>query len=144
LRDHWKTLWPKHNDLSEAVLNFYYNLGLLPRRPPISSHSYIEKVEYWALLWGAVTMSVTGLLLWANTLVMRVSSKLVLDVATAIHFYEAILATAAIAVWHFYYVIFDPNVYPVDPAFLTGYSVRVRPPTPTGGRDDVPPRPNSR
>ncbi|HKE20907.1 MAG TPA: cytochrome b/b6 domain-containing protein [Bryobacteraceae bacterium] len=144
LRDHWKTLWPKHKDLSEAVLSFYYNLGLLPRRPPISSHSYIEKVEYWALLWGAVTMSVTGLVLWANTLVMRVSSKLVLDVATAIHFYEAILATAAIAVWHFYYVIFDPNVYPVDPAFLTGYSVRVRPPTPTGGRDDVPPRPNSR
>ena len=48
--------------------------------------------------------------------------------ATTIHFYEAILATLAVIVWHFYMVIFDPEVYPVDPAWLTGYSVRDRPP----------------
>ncbi len=34
--------------------------------------------------------------------------------ATAIHFYEAILATLAIVVWHFYQVIFDPDVYPMN------------------------------
>jgi cytochrome b subunit of formate dehydrogenase len=128
LRDHWKGLLPKHRDISEALLNFYYNVGILPKPPALSSHSYIEKMEYWALVWGAVVMSVTGVLLWANTLVMRVSSKLVLDVATAIHYYEAVLATLAIIVWHFYYVIFDPSVYPVDPALFTGYSVRERQP----------------
>ena len=31
-----------------------------------------------------------------------------LDVATIIHFYEAILATLAIIVWHLYYVILNP------------------------------------
>ena len=36
------------------------------------------------------------------------------DVATAIHFYEAILATLAILVWHFYQVFFDPDVYPMN------------------------------
>ena len=35
-----------------------------------------------------------------------------LDIATAIHLYEAILATLAIVVWHFYQVFFDPDVYP--------------------------------
>jgi hypothetical protein len=30
------------------------------------------------------------------------------------------LATLAIVVWHFYSVIFDPDVYPLNPAFLTG------------------------
>jgi hypothetical protein len=24
-------------------------------------------------------------------------------------------------IWHFYSVIFDPDVYPLDTAFLTGY-----------------------
>ncbi len=37
-----------------------------------------------------------------------------MDVATTVHFYEAILATLSIAVWHFYHVIFDPAVYPMD------------------------------
>ena len=43
-----------------------------------------------------------------------------LDVCTAIHYYEAILATFAILIWHFYWVIFDPDVYPLKWTFLTG------------------------
>jgi hypothetical protein len=41
-------------------------------------------------------------------------------VALTIHFYEAVLACLAIAVWHFYHVMFDPDVYPVNPAFWDG------------------------
>jgi hypothetical protein len=56
-----------------------------------------------------------------------------LDVATAIHWFEAILAAAAIVIWHFYGVIFDPDVYPLDTAFITGFSVREHDdPTPEG------------
>jgi hypothetical protein len=43
-----------------------------------------------------------------------------LDVATAIHFYEAVLATLAIVVWHFYQVFFDPDVYPMNWAWWDG------------------------
>jgi hypothetical protein len=63
-------------------------------------------------------------LLWANNLAMRLLPKSWLDVATSVHFYEALLATLAIVVWHFYSVIFDPDVYPLNTAFLTGYSVK--------------------
>jgi len=41
-----------------------------------------------------------------------------------VHFYEAVLATLAIVVWHFYSVIFDPDVYPLNTAFLTGRCVK--------------------
>jgi hypothetical protein len=47
----------------------------------------------------------------------------VTDVATVIHFYEGVLASLAILVWHFYFVIFDPLVYPMDTAWWTGRSV---------------------
>jgi hypothetical protein len=35
-----------------------------------------------------------------------------------------VLATLAIVVWHFYGVIFDPDVYPMDTAWYTGVSVK--------------------
>jgi len=69
-------------------------------------------------------MIATGVLLWANNLAMRWLPKSWLDVATSIHFYEAVLATLAIVVWHFYSIIFDPDVYPLNTAFLTGVSVK--------------------
>ncbi|MGD0200887.1 MAG: cytochrome b/b6 domain-containing protein [Bryobacteraceae bacterium] len=124
LREHWKLLWPRRDDLPEALLNFAYNLGLLKRRPGLSSHSYIGKVEYWAVVWGTAIMGATGVLLWANNLTLHYLPKTALDFATTVHFYEAVLATLSILVWHFYGVIFDPDVYPLETAFLTGISVK--------------------
>lgn len=43
-----------------------------------------------------------------------------IDIATTIHDYEAILATLANLVWHFYHVIFDPDVYPMSWTWLDG------------------------
>ena len=124
LRDHWKYMWPKPADLTEAANNFAYNVGLRRTKPFRSAHSYIEKAEYWAVAWGAIVMAVSGLMLWANNLMLRLLPKMWLDVATSVHFYEAVLATLAIVVWHFYSVIFDPDVYPLDTAWMTGVSVK--------------------
>jgi cytochrome b subunit of formate dehydrogenase len=123
LRAHWKEMLPSIEDPREALSNFAYNLGLGDRPPGRSSHSYLEKAEYWAVVWGAVVMAGSGLMLWANTLALKLLPKVWLDVATSVHFYEALLATLAIVVWHFYSVIFDPDVYPLNTAFLTGMSV---------------------
>ena len=124
LRAHWMEMIPKVRDGREALSGFAYNLGLGARPPGRSPHSYIEKAEYWAVVWGAVVMAATGLMLWANTLALRFLPKIWLDVATSMHFYEALLATLAIVVWHFYSAIFDPDVYPLNTAFLTGRSVK--------------------
>lgn len=124
LRRHWKELFPKIEDGREALANFSYNVGLRSAPPGRSAHSYIEKAEYWAVVWGAIVMIATGLMLWGNNLMLSFFPKLWLDVATSVHFYEALLATLAIVVWHFYTVIFDPDVYPMDTAWLTGTSVK--------------------
>ncbi|HXM39926.1 MAG TPA: cytochrome b/b6 domain-containing protein [Bryobacteraceae bacterium] len=124
LRRHWMELLPKAADAREALANFSYNVGLRSAPPGRSAHSYIEKAEYWAVVWGAIVMIVTGLMLWGNNLMLALFPKTWLDVATSVHFYEAVLATLAIVVWHFYAVIFDPEVYPMDTAWLTGVSVK--------------------
>src|SRR5690242_15405651 len=65
-------------------------------------------------------MASTGLALWFKMGVGHLLPRWWLDVATAIHFYEAILATLAIVVWHFYQVIFDPDIYPMNWAWWDG------------------------
>ena len=128
LRRHWQTLWPRRRDIAEAAGTLAYNLGLITRKPRVSAHSYIEKAEYWAVVWGTLIMAATGLMLWSNNLTLAWLPRSWLDLATVVHLYEAILATLSIVVWHFYFVIFDPEVYPLETAFLTGYSVKPRRP----------------
>ena len=62
----------------------------------------------------------TGVILWFQDPFIGLLSKLGWDVARTVHFYEAVLATLAILVWHLYFVIFNPDVYPMNLAWLTG------------------------
>ena len=65
-------------------------------------------------------MAVTGIMMWAKVWVGNLLARWWVDAATAVHFYEAILATLAILVWHFYQVFFDPDVYPMNWAWRDG------------------------
>jgi cytochrome b subunit of formate dehydrogenase len=124
LRGHWKHLLPKSRDAKDAIHSLAYNLGLTKQQPKLPPYNFIEKAEYWAVVWGAIIMAGTGIVLWANTWFLHYIPKVWMDVATAIHLYEAILAGLAILVWHIYFVIVDPEVYPLETAFITGKSIR--------------------
>ncbi len=89
-------------------------------KPAFGRFGYGEKIEYWALIWGTVIMGITGIMLWAKVSVAHFLPRWWLDIATAVHFYEAVLATLAIVVWHFYQVFFDPDVYPMNWAWWDG------------------------
>jgi cytochrome b subunit of formate dehydrogenase len=113
-------LLPSLQDGKDIFNMIRFNLGLTSQRPTFGMFGYAEKMEYWAFMWGTVVMAVTGLILWAENLSLRYFPIWVMDAATAAHWYEAILATLSILVWHWYLVIFDPDVYPMDLAWLTG------------------------
>ena len=107
-------------DLAELRDRLMYYTGRRATPPEGAQFGYVEKVEYWAFLWGIGLMTVTGVMLWFENLSLRYLPKWVTDVATAIHFYEAVLATLAILVWHLYWVVFDPDVYPMDASWWHG------------------------
>jgi formate dehydrogenase gamma subunit len=116
-------LWamiPTIRDATDMVQVLRYNLGLTKQEPKFEKFNYAEKMEYLAFMWGSVVMAVSGFLLWFNNFALRHYPKWVTDAATAVHWYEAILATFAIIIWHFYMVIFDPMVYPMDTAWING------------------------
>ena len=115
-----KGMLPQFKDATDLVQVLSYNLGLTKIEPRFAKFNYAEKVEYWAFLWGTVVMTVSGFLLWFNNFTLRHFPKWVSDAATAVHYYEALLATFSILLWHFYMVVFDPLVYPMDTAWLDG------------------------
>lgn len=115
-----RDLLPRIKDATDLIGAFKYYFGLSETKPKFSRFSYIEKAEYWALIWGTIVMVVTGFILWFDNTFMGLLTKLGWDVARTIHYYEAWLATLAIVVWHFYFISFNPDVYPLNLAFWKG------------------------
>ncbi|MBI4388295.1 MAG: cytochrome b/b6 domain-containing protein [Candidatus Omnitrophica bacterium] len=121
-RKEYKALLLKKKDFGDLSAMVKYNVGTLAQKPKFSRYNYIEKFEYWALVWGSGIMIITGAMLTFENFVMRYFPKWAVDVATTVHFYEAVLATLAILVWHLYFTIFDPDHYPMNWSMTTGKS----------------------
>jgi formate dehydrogenase gamma subunit len=111
---------PVKKDLADIVGTVRWLVGLRKEKPQIGRFGYTEKMEYWAVIWGTIIMGVTGLVVWFKMEVTQWLPRWAVDVALTIHYYEAILACLAIIVWHFYHVMFDPDVYPVNLACWDG------------------------
>jgi formate dehydrogenase gamma subunit len=118
-----KELWAltiKWKDVKDVVHNLAFVVGLRKDEPRFDRYSYSEKMEYWGLWWGSVLMAVTGFCMWFANHFLQHFPKIWLDIAALIHFYEAWLAVGTIVIWHFYYMIFDPEAYPMNWSWVTG------------------------
>ncbi len=107
-------------DMWETLKNNLF-INRLAKEIKMGRFNFREKLEYLGLIWGTIVMTVTGGILWFKEEWLLFFPMWTFDVARAIHFYEAILATLTILVWHFYSVIFNPDVYPMNWAWITGY-----------------------
>jgi len=116
----FKDMLPNLLDFTQFYQKIMYNLGRRSEQPRFRRFSYIEKIEYWALVWGTVIMIITGIILWFDNYFSLFLPKEFFDVSLVIHYWEAWLATLAIAIWHLYSTLFNPQVYPMNPAWLTG------------------------
>jgi formate dehydrogenase gamma subunit len=119
----WKgelvNLLPNIGDVKLFVQNMKFYLGMSKDRPDFERYGYVEKAEYWALVWGNAVMAVTGFILWFPTAATKVAPPWIIKVSEAIHFYEAWLAFLAIVVYHMFFALFHPEDYPIN---LTGFT----------------------
>ncbi|NIO05758.1 MAG: hypothetical protein GTN74_14465 [Proteobacteria bacterium] len=120
-RDQLKALIPGPQDAKDMIGLMRYDLGLSKEEPKFGRYSYIEKIEYFGAIWGTVVMTLTGFVLWYDEFFSLLLPGWGVNVARVIHYYEAILASMTILVWHLYSVMFDPDVYPMNWSKITGY-----------------------
>ncbi len=95
---------PWVNDLQHVIHDIQYYFGYKKHKAYYGRYSYAEKMEYLALIWGTLVMAATGLMMWNPITTLRFLPGEVIPAAKAAHGGEAVLAVAAIIIWHFYHV----------------------------------------
>ncbi len=115
---------PTKKDLIDFRDSMLYLMGRNEEKVRFGRFGYMEKMEYWAVVWGTVIMGATGFILWFENLFLKYVGTTGMDISTTIHYYEAILASLAILVWHFYFIFLNPDVYPMNKAWSKGYLTR--------------------
>lgn len=119
-RIEFKALFPNRKDVTDLIENIRYHTFRSESKARFGRYDYSQKAEYWALVWGTILMAVTGLILWFPTTAAKFLPSVVIPAAQTVHYYEAWLATLAILVWHFFFVVFHPEEYPMSWTWLTG------------------------
>jgi len=119
-REEFRAMVPSFQDIKDVGDNMGFHAWITKKKPRFSRYDYTQKAEYWALVWGTGLMAITGLVLWFPVIATSVAPSWIVSISETIHFYEAWLAMLAIIVWHFFFVIFHPEVYPMSWIWLTG------------------------
>jgi formate dehydrogenase gamma subunit len=114
------SLIPKISDITGFIGNMKYHLGLSNEKPNFARFDYTEKAEYLALIWGTAVMAITGFVLWFPEFFMIFLPSWMFEVSEVIHYFEAWLATLAIVVWQWFFVIFHPEKYPMSLTWING------------------------
>jgi len=119
-REQLGAMLPTGADASEAIENLRFYAGKSERRPRFGRYDYTQKAEYWAVVWGTGLMAVTGFVLWFPERAASLFPSWLIPASQTVHYYEAWLATLAILVWHFFFVLLHPDAYPMSWTWLTG------------------------
>lgn len=108
---------PTMMDVTDFLAAIRYNLRLTDVRPHYPRFNFIEKMEYWAVVWGTVLMTITGYVLWNPVLVTTYLPGELVPASKIAHGMEAILAVLSIVTWHVYFV----HLAKFNKSIFTGY-----------------------
>ena len=98
------SLLPGLKDVRDGLNDFLYNFGARKSLSQSGRFTWMEKVEYWALVWGVLVMALTGFFLWNPIATTQILPGEAIPAAKTAHGWEAVLAVAAVIIWHFYSV----------------------------------------
>ncbi|HEX5807999.1 MAG TPA: cytochrome b/b6 domain-containing protein [Anaerolineales bacterium] len=96
------TMLPTLQDVKDGWQALLYNIGRSKTPPQMGRYTFEEKMEYWAFVWGAIIMGLTGFMMWNPITTARFLPGEVIPAAKAAHGGEALLAVLAIIIWHMY------------------------------------------
>lgn len=115
-KSYFLAMIPKLKDAKDFFQNMAYYLRRTSEKPMFDRFNYKEKLEYWTGWIGNIIITVTGFFLWYQ----EYFPKFIFDVSVLVHTMEAILASCAIMVWHFYEVHLKPGKFPMSKIWLDG------------------------
>jgi cytochrome b subunit of formate dehydrogenase len=104
-------------DIGDFTQQMKYFLRYSDEQPRYGRYTFKQKVEYFGAGFGAVVMGFSGLLMWQPFEAMRYFPIGMIQIAGLFHTWEAVLASIAVFIGHFYDEHFDKFL---NMSWLTG------------------------
>ena len=114
------TMVPTKQDFRDAIRTLRFYLGVEPSPPRFDRFDYRQKFEYWGLIFGAIIVIATGIVLLYPVLAARWLPGEFIPASKVAHSNEGLLAFLVVIVWHIYNAHFSPDVFPFDTSIFTG------------------------
>jgi len=114
------TMFPSWKDVTDLRDAVKYYVGLTPAPPQYTRFQFREKFDYFADMWGTMVMGFSGFIMWFPAVLGNKLPPWMFGFSYIAHSYEGLLAMMAIILWHFYNVHFNPDAFPMNPAWMTG------------------------
>ena len=118
------TIVPVPSDITNAIQNMLYFIGLGKTKPKFARYNYIRKFDYWAVFWGMAIIGLSGLILTfptqASIFLPQWSANWIWEVLFILHSDEALLAITYITIMHFYAEHLKWANFPMSMTWITG------------------------
>lgn len=111
---------PSWKDLRDAFHHVQYLLGIRKERPLYGRYTYLEKFEYFAVIYGILLMGVSGFILWFPNVSAIIMPRWVIELFRVAHSNEAVVCLLAIVIGHFFWVHLNPDVFPSSSVWYNG------------------------
>lgn len=122
LKGRWSgpdSVLPRAKDFQDLYQNLRYVFG--QGTPPLfDRYSYLQKIDYWAVMLGMQSMGITGLFMWFPEFFSTLVPGYWVNVASHFHFHEAVLAVMYIGIVHMSDTHFMPEVFPMEKSIFNG------------------------
>lgn len=115
----WSML-PTWKDFRDAFHHVQYLLGIRKERPLYGRYTYLEKFEYFAVIYGILLMGMSGFILWFPNISAAIMPRWVIELFRVAHSNEAVVCLLAVAIGHFFWVHFNPDVFPSSSVWYNG------------------------
>jgi cytochrome b subunit of formate dehydrogenase len=118
------TVIPMPHDLTDAIKNMLYYVGMAKEPPPFRRYTYLQKFDYWAVFWGMAIIGTSGFVLafpvFSSAAFPNFTLGWIWPLMRIFHSDEALLAIVFILFIHFYNEHLKPGKFPMSWIWLTG------------------------
>jgi len=111
---------PTFKDVRDGYQHGLYLLGIRKERPQYGRYTYLEKFEYLAVIYGILLMGFSGFILWFPTISAIFMPRWVIEMFRIAHSNEAVVCFLAVVLGHFFWVHFNPDVFPSSLVWING------------------------
>ncbi|MFA5309422.1 MAG: cytochrome b/b6 domain-containing protein [Dehalococcoidales bacterium] len=119
-KEKMRAMLPGWKDIVDMIHMNLYIFGFEKEEPDYDRFTFGQKIDFFIILFGIPTLSVTGLAMHYTTVSQHIIGGLGIAIAAVIHRSVALFLAWFVLSVHIYYAHLSPDLFPINTVILTG------------------------